>query len=310
VDGKDGNLSHLIDYLRSQCQSEFGFDPFIVVDVSWLQHDSDILQHVDGVDNWFNNNNSGNSWTKYSANARLGQFTTGVCVPGYSANYTNTNTLYQYIGRNYGNTFANALSNVISSDLVLIENQTDTAENVEVYRGAPDVSSPSGNPPAGDRWICPNQYLDVLRDYIITWAGSITFQAEACDAFYSPSSPTSGGLFRRAGNLSISCTDASETNWAVNLQAGEWVEYYGIGLRSSPAYSTGITYSAMSDATGSLLIDGTVVTQFTLPATGDLNTYRQIQSGPFAITQGKHDVELRIDSGQARVDSYNLIGTF
>jgi len=204
---------------------------------------------------------------------------------------------------------------VISSDLVLIENQTDTGENAEVYRGAPDCPSPyrdanlGGNlisPPAGERWICPNDYLDILRDYIITWAGSITFQAEACDAFYSPSSPPSGGLFRRAGNLSISCTDASATNWAVNLQAGEWVEYYGIGLRSSSSYSTGITYSATSDATGSLLIDGNVVTQFTLPATGDLNTYQQIQTGTFAITQGKHDVELRIDSGRARVDSYSL----
>ncbi|HTQ31739.1 MAG TPA: DUF5010 domain-containing protein, partial [Opitutaceae bacterium] len=208
----NGSLSPLIDFLRSKCLSEFKFDPFIVVDASWLNYDSNILQHVDGVHSWFDGKNQ---WTKYTANARSGTFTTGVCVPGYYS------PGYIYLPRNYGNSFANALSHVISSNLVLIENQTDTGENTEVYRGAPDCPSPFGTPPAGERWICPNHYLDIIRDYNIGWAGAMTFEAEACDAFYSPSSPPAGNMFRRAGNLSISYTDASQTNWAVNLQTSE-----------------------------------------------------------------------------------------
>uniref|UniRef100_UPI00131C56EE DUF5010 domain-containing protein n=1 Tax=Streptomyces sp. NRRL S-340 TaxID=1463901 RepID=UPI00131C56EE len=49
----DGNLSKLLQYARSRAKTEFGVDPYYVVDSSWPDRDPSVISQIDGVNNWF-----------------------------------------------------------------------------------------------------------------------------------------------------------------------------------------------------------------------------------------------------------------
>ncbi|MET7694657.1 DUF5010 domain-containing protein [Streptomyces sp. NPDC005483] len=49
----NGNLFKLLQYARSHAKSEFGFDPYYVVDSSWPDRDPSVISQIDGVNNWF-----------------------------------------------------------------------------------------------------------------------------------------------------------------------------------------------------------------------------------------------------------------
>ncbi|MGW0858075.1 DUF5010 domain-containing protein [Streptomyces sp. NPDC002690] len=49
----DGNLSKLLQYARSRAKTEFGIDPYYVVDSSWPDRDPTVVSQIDGINNWF-----------------------------------------------------------------------------------------------------------------------------------------------------------------------------------------------------------------------------------------------------------------
>ncbi|MFG2358321.1 DUF5010 domain-containing protein [Streptomyces sp. NPDC048521] len=49
----NGNLSKLLQYARSHAKSEFGLDPYYVVDSSWPDRDPSVISQIDGINNWF-----------------------------------------------------------------------------------------------------------------------------------------------------------------------------------------------------------------------------------------------------------------
>ncbi|MEU7363859.1 DUF5010 domain-containing protein [Streptomyces olivaceoviridis] len=49
----DGNLSKLLQYARSRAKTEFGIDPYYVVDSSWPDRDPTVISQIDGINNWF-----------------------------------------------------------------------------------------------------------------------------------------------------------------------------------------------------------------------------------------------------------------
>lgn len=49
----DGNLSKLLQYARGRARTEFGVDPYYVVDSSWTDRDPSVVSQIDGINNWF-----------------------------------------------------------------------------------------------------------------------------------------------------------------------------------------------------------------------------------------------------------------
>ena len=300
-----GNLVPLIQYLRNQCQAQFGFNPFIVVDSAWTAHDPAVGAAVDGVHGWFTVN-TGNPWSLVTHTGASGTFKTGVVHPGF---WKPMDGLYR--PRNNGQTLRDGLAATSSANLLIMEGLTDVEENAGYYRGSSICNPACGSPytpPAGQCWSHPNQYLNIVREAVWPLTKYNTFHAEACDAFSTPSS-VSTGLYRRDGNLNISYTDATNSNWAVRLRANEWLEYRSFQLGGSANYRLSVRYSSVAGASGRLLIDGVQKLTFALGPTGGASTYTQVDLlSPFSITAGQHDIRLELSSGEARVDHWLLNG--
>jgi hypothetical protein len=216
-----------------------------------------------------------------------------------------------------GQTLRNLLARTTQSDLVLIEGISDLPENAGLYRGArscpPGTSGQGlchGYPlpnPAQQCWPHPNFYLNVVRQYTAPFARFAIYEAEAADRFLTFNSAGSG-LYRRGDPLDISYTDATQSQWAVKLNPGEWLEFLSFELGASN-YRLAIRYAAASEASGRLLVDGVEAASFQLPATGGDATYG-VYPFPvqFAVASGLHDVRLALDSGSARIDQWSLDG--
>lgn len=299
-----GNLTPLIQWLRSQSMSTFGFDPFIVVDYTWIQFEPGVGSQVDGVHQWFTVD-VGNAWSLYTHTGRSGTFKTGVVNPGF---WSPGDNLYR--PRNNGQTLRDGLAATSTANLLIMEGLTDIEENAAYYRGSSICSPACGSPytpPAGQCWSHPNQYLNIVREIVWPNPKYVIFHAEACDAFNTPSS-TRTGLFRRDGNLAIYYTDGS-TNWSVRLRSNEWLEYLSFQLGGSSNYRLSVRYSSVTGGSGRLLIDGVQKLTFALGPTGSLNTYTEVVfPTPFQILAGNHNIRLETQSGEVRVDQWILNG--
>lgn len=302
-----GNLRALILWLRQRCQAEFGFDPFIIVDYTWLQYDSSVGSVVDGVNKWFLVN-GGNPWSKYTHNGYSGSFTTGIVNPGFWIP-----SPPMFTPRNNGNTLRNGLNSTLGSHLVLMEGITDIEENAGFFRSEqcePECGSPY-TPPAGQCWSHPNQYINIVREYSAPDARFVVYEAEACDT-YNVSHPPAENTFRRGGQLeTFYATLTAKKQWLVGLMAGEWVEFQDFELGGSSIYKVTIRYSSVPGATVQLKVDGQVKATVSLGPTGGWRQY-QVITGPsqFTINSGYHDVRLLVTGGHARIDYWLLNGLF
>ncbi|HXO29974.1 MAG TPA: DUF5010 domain-containing protein [Thermoanaerobaculia bacterium] len=297
-----GHLTGLIEFLRNKCMTTFGFNPFIVVDWTWINEDPAVGAAVDGVDQWFATS-PGANWSKYTHQGASGTFTTGVVNPGFW-----NPRLNQFTDRANGSALRNGLANALSGngDLLLMENLTDVEENAGYYRGAilcnPSCGGPT--PPAGQCWPYANLYLNIVREEVNPFQKFVQLQAEAADTYQVQS--TSSGIFRRDGTLNISYTDATHSNWAVTLKAPDWLQYNSFQLGASSSYLLTIVYTSSSGASGQLLVDGVPVSSFSLPATGRFTAVNA--PGRFVVASGNHDIRLQILSGAANIDFWQLNG--
>ncbi|HVT18529.1 MAG TPA: DUF5010 domain-containing protein [Thermoanaerobaculia bacterium] len=300
-----GNLTSLIQFLRAKCQSTFGFNPFIVVDHTWLDGDPGVGAAVDGVNTWFDTSPN-TPWSLYTHNGASGTFTTGVVNPGFWVPASS-----QYTPRNNGQTLSNGLANTRSANLLLMEGLSDVEENAGYYRGAslcnPSCGSPY-NPPPGQCWFYANQYLNTVREAVWAYPMYVDYQAEAADA-YQLYTTSGSGLYRRDGALDIAYTDYTQSQWAVRLQANEWLQFNSFQLGGSSHYRLGVMYGSQTGATVALLIDGVQVSSASLASTGGLDIYSYLDiPQSFPIGSGRHNIRFQVLSGDLRVDFWRLNG--
>ena len=305
----NGNLRLLIEYLRAQCKARPGdsFDPFIIVDQSWLQYDPTVASQVDGVNNWFT---PPTGWSKRSHTGYSGTFTTGIIVPGfyYDRSQPNPN---MFIDRLAGSTLKTSLQNVAGSNTVLIEGITDLEENAGLYRGSPTAypaCSMGDERPANQQWSYPNQYLNIMREAISPSQKYFVYEAEAADA-YSSINSASSTLYRRAGSLYIVYANPTQSQWAVRLKASDNLRFVSSKLGASSNYKLGVRYAAAAPATVRLWIDSSLKRTVTLPATGGTSVYTQFNDSVlFSAVATPHTVKLEVTSGELYVDNWTLNG--
>jgi len=298
---QQGHLAGLISYLRNQCLSQLGFNPFIIVDQSWPQLDTALGSAPDGVDNWFSV--PGPSWSLRTFAGNSGSFTTGVAVPGFWVPGAS-----MFIDRLGGQTLRAGLANTAGAGIVLLEGLSNSSENAAYYRGSSTCEPACGKPytyPSGQCWSTPNQYLNIVRETTAPFPRFIVYEAEAADS-YSSFNLTGSGLYRRGDRLNIQYTDSSQSQWSVAMNAGEWLEFSSFQLGASSSYRLGIRYASAGGATGRLLIDGSALSSFTLPASASFVTLTV--PGGFSISASHHNVRFQLDTGDLRLDQWILNG--
>jgi len=296
-----GNLGPLVQWLRARTQAAYGFDPFIIVNSTWVKFDPAVGPLVDGVDDWFDVA-AGIAATRYTHEGRSGSFTTGVAHPGFYFR-----SPFMFIDRRGGETLRAGLDLTSTADVVLLEGLSDIEENAAFYRGASRCSAAcSVNvPPPGQCWSTPNQYLNIVREYANPYPELVVFEAEAADRF-SVQSTTGTGLYRRHDPLRIYYTDPAQSQWAVELTSGEWLAFAGFELGDGSA-RVRVRYSSTASARVRITIGG-ISGDVSLEPTGHVNTYRTADITNLPVSAGRYDVRLDVISGSARIDSWTYDG--
>jgi hypothetical protein len=145
-------FSNLIAAIRAACQNEFGFNPYIIIEESWLDLDPDTL--ADATYDWFDPQKGTIS---YHVNPYNNQsVSVGIAVPGYDGHLFNDGSYRPGPwSRANGQTYVNALNVAAPANLVLIESINNVEENAHIMRST--------------AW--GTQYIDITRGYALPTGG-------------------------------------------------------------------------------------------------------------------------------------------
>lgn len=142
-------FSNMIAALRQACLNDFGFDPYIIVEESWLGLDGDV--NVDATHDWFDN---GKYLTTTNHNGVIVRHT----IPGYNSTAFNDGRPTWWVARSSSGThdpnfYYSNLQNAWGSDLVLIEGLNNAEENPHL------IPTPAWG----------NQYIEITRTWATTY---------------------------------------------------------------------------------------------------------------------------------------------
>ncbi|MFC0513002.1 DUF5010 domain-containing protein [Mucilaginibacter angelicae] len=282
----NGNLKKILQFIRAKCQSTFGFNPYILVDSSWINNDSQCNDPavIDGLQPWFGTTSIGE--TIVFNNKKI-----GMTVPGFKIGN-------DFIDPNHGATFSNSLAATVNqgSLLTLVEGFTDWEENATVWRSK-DATY----------YDYPNQRINILRSFTSkAYVDNLKVEAEACDTYNDLSSGNSGNTFRD-GNLDIVKTNDTYGGWHVtSTQAGEWMEWKELPLQASTKFQ--LRYGSSASSSISFSVDGTAISTVSLPSTA--GAWATIDAGTYAgAANGPHTVRLTIISGTPNINFFNVLNT-
>jgi len=281
----NGNLKKILEYIRTQCQATFGFNPYLIINRNWFDADSQCNSPgvADAVHNWFSS--AGNtSYTNYYWNG----ITTGVVTPGfgYPANPP-------FMDPMEGQTLIKGLEGTVKSgaSLTLCEGFTDAAESAAYWRSE-DATY----------YKYPNQRLNILRRYTKNpYPDTLKMEAETCDYYTDLTTGNSGGAFRD-GNLDIVKTIDAKGGWHVtNTQAGEYMEWKELPFSTNTKFQ--LRYKSTDAASISISVDGTALPTINLPSTN--NEWTTIDAGEYAnLAKGLHTVRLSIITGTPDINYF------
>lgn len=282
-----GNLSKILQHIRTQCQTTYGFVPYIIVDKDWLDNDSTLsTSTVDAVHGWFSSA-GGISYTLQTWNGKK----TGALCPGYGSLADPSTFLDPSMGTtDKGKRLKTGLDNTVDAGArtTLVEGFTDAAEEAALWR--------SNDEGTNTFYSYSNQRLNILRRYTSNpYPASLKMEAEACDLFSDVTTGNSGGAFLDRGNLDV--VKCSDTNGGWNVtatQANEWMEWKELPLLANTKFQ--LRYKSTAAASVKFSVDGTALSTITLPSTSGVWT--TIDAGNYTnASNSLHTVRLTIVSG-------------
>lgn len=279
----NGNLKKILEHIRSQCLSTYGFNPYLIINRNWFDVDNQCNNPgvADAVHNWFSS--AGNtSYTSYLWNG----ITTGVVTPGFGHPAD-----LPFIDPRGGQTLIDGLEGTVKSgaSLTLCEGFTDAAESAAYWRSE-DATF----------YKYPNQRLNILRQYSKKpYPVNLKMEAETCDLYYDLAAGNSGGAFRD-GNLDIVKTTDINGGWHVtDTQAGEYMEWKELPLLRNTKFL--LRYKSSDAASVNISVDGTALQTINLPSTN--NMWTTIDAGSYTNSaNGLHTVRLIVVSGMPDIN--------
>ncbi|MBB6669448.1 DUF5010 domain-containing protein [Cohnella nanjingensis] len=283
----NGNLKKMVEYVRQQAQTEFGVNPFLIVDQSWLSEDPTVASVVDGVHNWFPVPGGKSINTFNGKNF-------AVTVPSFRFDVGST---HMEIQPNHGQTLKDNLAATVPISLVtLVEGFSDWEENAAMWRGRDGTYAQT--------WYdYPNQMINILRQFSRDpFPSALRVEAESADAY---SDTTAGNVFGfyRDGDLDVGETGDTGGGWNVgNIAPGEWLEWKEVPLQGTVTLKVRVA-TPNSGKRLRFVVDGVAGPTTTLPNTGGWQTYQTVNAGTFTFPSGSyHTVRLEMIDGDFNVN--------
>jgi Domain of unknown function (DUF5010)/DUF5010 C-terminal domain len=284
-----GNAAKMLGYVRSHARSEFGTNPYLVVDQSWLSEDPSVSSQIDGVDDWFGVPGSGSSLVSFNG------ATYGVAVPGFHFAAGSTT---MDIDPDHGQTLASNLAATAGSGakITLVEGFTDWQENAALTRTAEGSYDQRHTD-------YPGQMIGTLRRYSRTpFPAATRIEAETADSYSDTTAGNLWGVYRDGG-IDIQRTTDSGGGWNVGgIATGEWLQWQQVPLQGAVNLQARV---ASTNGAGQLrfVVDGKPGPTVNVPDTGDWQTYQSVAAGGFTFAAGTyHTVRIEILSGDFNLD--------
>jgi phage baseplate assembly protein gpV len=293
VTNMQGNASLALTYVRQSCQTDFGFNPYIILSGDFFTNDTTCGNPgiADGKENWFTPPN--NSFTLTSFNSA----STGVAVaqfqqPGSGA----------YLDPNHGTLFDNGLVGTVESGalLTLCEGFTDSEENAAMYRVRNLDANGTALTYAQTGYDYPNQRLNILRKHSHNpFPATLKLEAEGCDYFGGAAGGNGKTNYYRNGNIAIAPTDdpnggSFHIGWIAN---NEWMEWESLPFNGTSSIQIRIA-NPNANMHAHLEIDGVAQATKTLPNTGSWSTWTTFDMGSVgSFTNSYHKVRIVFETG-------------
>ena len=292
----EGNLTPILEYIRAQCQSEFGFNPFIIVQTDWFNSDPQLSKSdVDAVHHWIKNSPE-YSWTLTEEN----NYKIGVTAPGLR-NPGHSKFMDPSMGTdNNGACLIDGLENTVGAGArtTLIEGFTNAAESAALWR-----STDEGRYTLYDY---ANQRLNIVRRYTSNpYPDILKVETEACDFNYDLTAGNSGGTFLYQGDLDVvKCYDTKQGWYVTDTEASEWMEWKELPLLEETRFE--LRYKSTAASSIKTSIDGNDLSIASLPVTN--GNWSTVDIGSTSLSsKGLHTVRLTIVSGSPDINYFNRI---
>ncbi len=282
----NGHVKAIALMIRSRCMTDFGFNPYIIADQSWLSQDPacNDTNVIDAVQSWFGAPVTSMSFTDFFG-TKIGALCPGFWFAGNGA----------YMNPNHGQLLINNLTKTVGAGalLTLGEGFTDEEEACAFWR-SDDATY----------YDYPSQRLNILRRFSSkAWADNYKVEAEACD-FFSPQSSGGTGTYRNGTLDIVKCSDVN-LGWNVtNTKANDWLEWKELPLPAQTKFT--LRYSAAGASSIRFSVDGTALSTVNLAPTG--GSWSTVDAGDFsAPAHGLHTVLLTVVSGSPDLNYFNIV---
>ena len=281
----NGHIKAIALMIRKRCMADFGFNPYIVADQSWVQQDPacNDTSVIDAVQSWFGAPVTSMTLTNFFG-TKFGAFCPGFWYEGSGA----------YMNPNHGQLLINNLTKTVGAAALstLGEGFSDEEEACAMWRSDDSVY-----------YDYPNQRPNILRRFTSkAWADNHKIEAEAYDYF---SGLTAGNGTYRNGNINIiKCTDTN-LGWEVTkTQANAWLEWKELPLPAQTRFT--LRYSSSAASSINFSIDNAPLSTVNLPSTS--GSWATIDAGSYSATSnGLHTVRLTIVSGSPDLNYFNIV---
>ncbi len=302
ITNMQGNASRALLYVRSKCQSDFGFNPYIILSQDFFANDTTCSNTAvaDAGEHWFVPPSQ-----SFTLQANFG-VKIGALAPSF-----HDPSQPNYMDGNHGTTLENGLVGTVGAGalLTLCEGFTDWAEEATLLR-VRNVGT-NGSPLSYSEtfYDYPNQRIDLLRTKYSRnpFQGNQLFEAEGCDTYGGANGGNGQTNFFRNGNIAIQTTPDTGGGWNVGwIQNGEWLEWTNVPLNSSPHFLIREA-TPNTNMMAHFVIDGVAKPAKTLPNTGSWSTYTTFDFGAYGtFTNSYHTVRIVFDTGNVNFNWWQL----
>lgn len=308
----NGNGSKLLNYLRQQCRSTYGFNPYIMVPGDWVKNDpsSGSSGVVDAVYPWFTPV-PGPVYSTWNVNT-WNDVTTGACIPQFHiSNNADANAASWIVDPQHGKTLMVGLDGTVDNAKcasTFIEGFDDYWENTTLWRARNLDPEGSALGYAATYYDYPNQRINVVRRHSNNaFPVSLREEAEGCDSFYGAVPLPSNPNYYRNGSIAIEDTADQGGGYDVcNGQAGETLTWREVPIE-------GTVHLQVRAATSSaghklhLVIDGAASAPVMIPKTGGGQNWTTVDMGAFKFPyDSTHTVSLVWDTAGVSVNWWQV----
>jgi hypothetical protein len=301
ITNMQGDASRALLYVRQRCQTDFGFNPYIILSQDFFT--SDTTCSNSGVAD------AGEHWYVPPSQSFTLQRNLGVPIGALAPSYHDPSQA-NYMAANHGVTLENGLIGTVGAGALLTigEGFTDWAEEAALLRGR--NADANGNALTYNQTFndYPNQRIGLLRKYSQNpFPGNLLFEAEGCDTYGGAAGGNGLTNYFRNGNIAIQTTTDTGGGWNVGwMAAGEWLEWTNVPLNSHPHFLVR-TATPNANIMAHFVIDGVAQAAKTLPNTGGWQTWTTYDFGAYGTyTNSYHTVRIVFDSGNVNFNWWQL----